>query len=321
MAHSGLQVRTTRQDTRSGSHGVDAAELVRRLEITHEDLDAVRAYGKIVVPQLDAYNTLFYQWVERQPEWSVFFSDAVRLAHVQQRQGQHWRDLFEVEQIDDAYVAKRVRIGEIHARIGLSLMAYFAGIDHSMRIFKHELYDGSLSVDDYTRVSVAVSKLIHADATLVLDAYTRATSQKIADQASALLEMSTPVTALWDDILMLPVVGIIDSNRAQDIMSAVLRSIADTRARVFIMDISGVPVVDTAVANHIIKVTRATRLMGCQSILSGVSPVIAQTMVELGIDVGAMLTKATLRDALAAAYEAVGIRLVTADGRSAGSRS
>lgn len=81
MSNSGLQVRTTRQDTRSGSHGVDAAELVRRLEITHEDLDAVRAYGKIVVPQLDAYNTLFYQWMERQPEWSIFFSDAALRDH------------------------------------------------------------------------------------------------------------------------------------------------------------------------------------------------------------------------------------------------
>lgn len=321
MTTSGLQVRTARQNTRGGSLGVDAAELVSRLEITPADLEAVRAYGRIVIPQLSAYNAIFYQWMERQPEWTLFFSDAARLAHVQQRQGQHWRDLFEVDQIDDAYIARRVHIGEIHARIGLSLSAYFAGIEHSMRIFKHDLYDGSLTVEDYHRASAAVSKLIHADATLVLDAYTRATSQKIADQASALLEMSTPVTALWDDILMLPVVGIIDSNRAQDIMSAVLRSIADTRARVFIMDISGVPVVDTAVANHIIKITRATRLMGCQSILSGVSPTIAQTMVELGIDVGGILTKATLRDAMEAAYAAVGIRLVTADGRAAGSRS
>ena len=321
MSHSALQVRSSRSENKSVPRGVDAAELVRRLDITEDDLEAVRSYGAVVLPQLDAYNTLFYKWMERQPEWSVFFSDAQRLAHVQQKQAQHWRDLFEVQQIDDAYIERRVRIGEIHAKIGLSLMAYFAGIDHSMRIFKHDLYDGSMSAEAYTRVSVAVSKLIHADATLVLDAYTRATSQKIADQASALLEMSTPVTALWDDILMLPVVGIIDSNRAQDMMSAVLRSIANTRARVFIMDISGVPVVDTAVANHMFKITRATRLMGCQSILSGVSPTIAQTMVELGIDVGGILTKSTLRDALEAAYDAVGIRLVNADGRSAGSRS
>ena len=203
-----------------------------------------------------------------------------------------------------------------HARIGLSLPAYFTGIDVSLRIFFRDLYDGSLSAEDFTAVGLSVCKLVHADATLVLDAYTRATNQKISDQARAMMEMSTPVTALWDNILMLPVVGIIDSQRAQDITKAVLRSIVEARARVFIMDISGVPVVDTAVANHLIKITRATRLMGCQSVLSGVSPTIAQTMVELGIDVGGIVTKATLRDALESAYGIVGIRLVPIEGRA-----
>ena len=83
------------------------------------------------------------------------------------------------------------------------------------------------------------------------------------------------------------------------------------------MDISGVPVIDTAVANHIIKVTRATRLMGCQSVLSGVSPAIARTIVELGIDVGDILTKATMRDALESAYQLVGVKLVNLDGGKA----
>jgi rsbT co-antagonist protein RsbR len=304
-------VRTTSQPHESRSHGVGAAEILRRLEVTETDLEWVRYFGQLVLPKMDSYNRLFYDWMQHQPEWATFFQDAARLQHVQQRQGLHWRDLFEVQRIDDDYVARRVRVGEIHARVGLSLTAYFAGIDKSAQVFLRDLYDGSLSPADYATASLAVSKLIHIDAMLVLDAYTRSTTQKIADQAHALLEMSTPVTALWDHILMLPVVGIIDSNRAQDIMAVVLRSIADTRAKVFIMDIGGVPVVDTAVANHLIKITRATRLMGCQSVLSGVSPTIAQTMVELGIDVGGILTKATLRDAMEAAYDVVGLRVVS----------
>lgn len=291
-----------------------AEEIIRRLEITADDLAAVRRFGRLVIPRLPEYNKLFYAWMAQQPEWAMFFSDPERLRHVQQRQSEHWRRLFEVERVDDDFVAQRVRVGEIHARIGLSLPAYFAGIDISLRIFFRDLHGGEVP-EDYAPLSLAVSKLIHADATLVLDAYSRATNQKISDQARAMMEMSTPVTALWDNILMLPVVGIIDSSRAQDIMKAVLRSIADARAKVFIMDISGVPVVDTAVANHLIKITRATRLMGCQSVLSGVSPTIAQTMVELGIDVGGIVTKATLRDALESAYGIVGIRLVPIEGR------
>ena len=171
------------------------------------------------------------------------------------------------------------------------------------------LRDPSVDADHMGRMQRAVVKLVHADAMMVVDHYTRLTQQTIADQTRALVEMSTPVATLWDDILMLPIVGIIDSKRAQDIMTSTLRRIAETRAKVFILDISGVAVVDTAVANHIIKVTKATRLMGCQALLSGVSPAIAQTMVSLGVDVGALQTKATLRDALEDAFKSLGLKV------------
>jgi rsbT co-antagonist protein RsbR len=121
------------------------------------------------------------------------------------------------------------------------------------------------------------------------------------------MAMSTPVTAVWDGILMLPVVGIIDSKRALDMMHAMLNRIVQTQAKVFILDISGVAVVDTAVANHLIKITKASKLLGCVCTISGISPPIAQTIVELGINVGDMLTTATLRDALEAAFRRTGV--------------
>jgi rsbT co-antagonist protein RsbR len=124
-----------------------------------------------------------------------------------------------------------------------------------------------------------------------------------------MMEMSTPVTSLWDHILMLPVVGIIDSRRAANMMSSVLHKIAETRAKVFIIDIGGVSVVDTAVANHLIKITQAARLMGCVCLLSGVSPAIAQTTIELGIDVGNVLTRATMRDALEEAFRLIEVEV------------
>jgi methyl-accepting chemotaxis protein len=125
-----------------------------------------------------------------------------------------------------------------------------------------------------------------------------------------LLEMSTPVTPIWEDILLLPLVGVVDSNRTDDIMRKSLAKISDTEARIFILDISGVPMVDTAVANQFIKITKATRLMGCETIISGLSPSIAQTMVDLGVEVGQIRTTATLRDALKA-----GLRSVSAANR------
>ncbi len=145
----------------------------------------------------------------------------------------------------------------------------------------------------------------------MVETFSRMTNEKIADQNRAMMEMSTPVTTIWQGILLLPLVGIIDSRRAQDLMTAMLAKIAETRSKIFILDISGVAVVDTAVANHLIKITKATRLMGCECTLSGISPAIAQTVVELGIDVGEVRTTATLRDALEDAFRRTGVELQT----------
>jgi anti-anti-sigma regulatory factor len=114
------------------------------------------------------------------------------------------------------------------------------------------------------------------------------------------------ITAIWDGILMLPVVGIVDSRRAQDIMQRMLEQISEKRATVFILDISGVAVVDTAVANHLIRMTKAARLMGSYTIVSGLSPSVAQTIVELGIEVGEMRTTGNLQDALKIAFDHIG---------------
>jgi len=114
----------------------------------------------------------------------------------------------------------------------------------------------------------------------------------------ALLEMSTPVTKIWDGVLFAPIVGIVDSRRSHDIMNKALSSIVDHRARTLMLDIGGVAMVDTAVANHLIKIAKAAVLMGCKTIISGISPAIAQTITELGIDLGSIQTTSTIESAL-----------------------
>ena len=121
---------------------------------------------------------------------------------------------------------------------------------------------------------------------------------EVQKRSLALLEMSTPVTKIWDGVLFAPIVGIVDSKRSVDIMNKALSSIADTRASTLLLDIGGVAVVDTAVANHLIKIAKAAVLMGCKTIISGISPPIAQTIVELGIDLGSIQTTSTIEAAL-----------------------
>jgi methyl-accepting chemotaxis protein len=121
----------------------------------------------------------------------------------------------------------------------------------------------------------------------------------------ALQAMATPVTPIWDEVLLLPLVGIVDSTRTDDAMKTTLDKISTTGAKMFILDISGVPSVDTAVANQLIKITKATKIMGCETIVSGVSSSIAHTIVELGIDIGEMLTTSSLRDAVSMSLDRV----------------
>ncbi len=286
----------------------NAQQLLKRHQVGHAELDLLCKVGERVMPRLDAFIDRFYQWVIEQPEFAIYFADEHRLARVKRLQLGYWRTFFGAD-VNEDYVRYRREVGAVHARVGLGLSAYFSAMDVSLTLLADVVRDVVPETAEYLPALRAMTKMVHVDTSLVVEAYSRIVQEKIADQARSILEMSTPVTALWEDILMLPIVGIVDSRRAQDVMRSALTRIAETRSRVFIMDISGVSVIDTAVANHLIKVTKATRLMGCECLLSGLSPAIAQTIVELGIDVGDIQTRATLRDALEEAFRRVGIEI------------
>jgi methyl-accepting chemotaxis protein len=129
---------------------------------------------------------------------------------------------------------------------------------------------------------------------------------EVQKRSLALLEMPTPETMIWDGVLFAPIVVIVDFKRSVDIMNKVLSSIAETRAGTLLLDISGVAIVDTAVANHLIKIAKAAVLMGCKTIISGISPAIAQTIAELGIDLGSIQTMSTIEAALRGAITGSG---------------
>ncbi|KQR55497.1 STAS domain-containing protein [Acidovorax sp. Leaf160] len=128
----------------------------------------------------------------------------------------------------------------------------------------------------------------------------------IVRQQEELLELSTPVVKLWDGVLAVPMIGTLDSNRTQVVMETLLQRIVETEAELAIIDITGVPTVDTLVAQHLLKTVTAIRLMGADCIISGIRPQIAQTIVHLGIDLDGIGTKATLADALRVALQRTG---------------
>ena len=138
----------------------------------------------------------------------------------------------------------------------------------------------------------------------------------IVRQQREMLELSTPVVSLWEGILAVPLIGTLDSERTQMVMENLLQRIVDTGASIAIVDITGVPTVDTLVAQHLLKTVAAARLMGAECIISGIRPQIAQTIVHLGVDLGNVATKATLADALVLALGRVGASVTKAAPRA-----
>ena len=155
--------------------------------------------------------------------------------------------------------------------------------------------------------AMSSGRLVDALALLSFETYVKGREEIISRQHQQLMELSTPVVRLWDGIVAVPLIGTLDSARAQVVMETLLQAIVDERAQIAILDITGVPTVDTLVAQHLLKTVTATRLMGADCIISGIRPQTAQTIVQLGIDLTEIPTRATLADALATAIRRVAI--------------
>jgi rsbT co-antagonist protein RsbR len=144
------------------------------------------------------------------------------------------------------------------------------------------------------------------------EVYQTGREKLIVRQQQELMELSTPVVTLWDGVLALPVIGTLDSSRTQVVMENLLQRIVETGAVIAIIDITGVPTVDTLTAQHLLKTVAAARLMGADCIISGIRPQIAQTIVHLGVDLGTVITKATLADAFTIALRRLGLTVAKA---------
>ncbi len=162
------------------------------------------------------------------------------------------------------------------------------------------------TIDDVWPASEMLDRL----ALFTTEVYQKGREEVIHRQQQEMLELSTPVVKLADNILALPLIGSLDSTRTQVVMESLLQTIVDTGCRVAIIDITGVPTVDTLVAQHLLKTISAARLMGAECIVSGIRPQIAQTMIHLALDLGDVQTKATLADAFATALKRSGMTIV-----------
>jgi rsbT co-antagonist protein RsbR len=166
--------------------------------------------------------------------------------------------------------------------------------------------DGRALADEVWRATALLDSL----GLYSTEVHQKGREEVVRRQSQELLELSTPVVRLWEGVLALPLIGTLDSSRTQVMMESLLQRILDTGAPVAIIDITGVPTVDTLVAQHLLKTVAAARLMGADCIISGIRPQIAQTIIHLGVDLGDVVTKASLADALAIALRRSGFEVV-----------
>jgi rsbT co-antagonist protein RsbR len=196
----------------------------------------------------------------------------------------------------------------------------FAATETAMSVYGLKEALAEVIIEDQTAESlrdfVAFSRAIDDLGLFTFSSYTQAREELIADQAEQLLELSTPVVKLWEGVVAVPLVGTLDSARAQVVMERLLQMLVDTGSPYAIIDITGVPAVDTQVAQHVLKTIVAARLMGADCIISGIRPQIAQTIVALGIEFGDIVTKATLADALRHVLRQTGVDMRRTPARS-----
>jgi rsbT co-antagonist protein RsbR len=277
----------------------DEAELRSRrafCELTDDDLARLRSLRPFAQSHTAAIVNEFYDLLLSHDHTRKFFPDEATIRRVKRTQSEYFLGLFE-GRCDLAYVEDRIRVGSAHERIGLAPQWYLGAYRRYLALLAKKL-DESLPPAEAAAAFDSIQKIVFFDVTIAIDTYIAANLQTIQRHQAALRELSTPVIRVYDRILLLPLVGAIDSLRAQQIMDTVLLRIVEEKAKAIIIDIAGVPVVDTKVADNLVKTTASVRLLGAQTILTGISAQVARTIVQLGVDVSTMHTRSRLQDGI-----------------------
>jgi rsbT co-antagonist protein RsbR len=296
-----------------GDIGLTPGEIVRRkafLEFGEEDADRLTAVNALANEYADPVIDAFYDHLLSFDETAAFFRDPAVLERVKRLQKEYFLRLTAGD-YEEEYVENRLSIGAVHERIGLPVESYLGMYNFYLRTVARHL--GDAFPDQPERVQAifqSLMKLVFLDIGLAIDTYVFRREQTIGQQQDAIRELSTPALQVRDRLLILPIIGVLDAGRSRQLTEGLLASIRTTRAKVVILDITGVPSVDTSVANHLIQTVEASRLMGATVVVTGLSAEVAQTLVTLGVDLSKLNAVGDLQGGLEVAERMLGYRVV-----------
>jgi rsbT co-antagonist protein RsbR len=287
---------------------LDGDEIASRRAFFHLDdavlqrLSSLRPFAERVT---DAIVEDFYRLLLSHPETRTFFPDEATIRRVKRTQREYFLGLF-AGRCDLPYVEDRLRVGAAHERIGLAPKWYLGAYRQYLQLILERLLLEPLQPDEVHASFTAIQRIVFFDVALAIDTYIAANLEALGRHQAAIRELSTPVIRVYDRILLLPLIGAVDSHRAHQVMESVLLHIVEAQAKCIIIDIAGVPVVDTRVADHLLKTTAAVRLLGAQTVVTGITAQVARTIVQLGVDVSSMSTVSRLSDGIELALGMVG---------------
>jgi rsbT co-antagonist protein RsbR len=294
---------------------ISEQEVERRkqfLDFRDEDVETLKNLADIAQRYADPVIDALYEHFLSFEETKSFFRDPKVLQRVKRLQKEYFLRLTQGA-YDADYVFNRLRIGAVHQMINLPPKWYLGAYNFYLRAVLGQLFNAFRHDPDKLLSSYqSLMKIVFLDIGLAVDTYIYARENTMRKQQEAIRELSTPVLQIRDRLLLLPIIGLIDSQRARLITESLLRSIRDSRAKVVVMDVTGVATIDSKVANHLFQTVTAARLMGAHVIVTGLSSEVAQSLATLGIELTKLNTAGDLQGGIDEAERLLGYRTVRA---------
>lgn len=286
------------------------AEQKRFVNFTDQDAEFLKILHPFASQYADTFVEKLYEHLLQFPDTKRFFNDEKVLSRLKLAQKAYFMDLTSGE-YGEEYFQSRIKVGISHQRVGLPPRIYMSTYCFYMQLMIPQIYGNpAFDVETANGIFSALHKIINLDQELAISAYIHATDEVISRQTEEILEMSTPVIQIWEGVVAAPIIGMLDSSRTQQFMERLLETIVATNSPVALIDITGVPQIDTATAQHLIDTINAVKLLGSQVIITGVRPVIAQTLVHLGIDLSGIITRPTMASGLKVALDKLSVKVI-----------
>jgi anti-anti-sigma regulatory factor len=271
-----------------------------RLRLTAEDKQAIKAYWQFIEPQMDDINEQLRQSLLELPEWAPIIK-AMPQAQLdkQNAESRERQRLAAIEGNWTPYLEDTRQQGMAYAKMGVSFVAWYDIIAIYREAIRQRMFDlAKRDIERATLVGNGMNRMLDIAMSHLGEAYLAAKERIIADQQAAIRELSIPVLQVREAMLIVPLVGLVDSQRARQLIETLLAAIRDKRAQGVVVDVTGVPIVDTAVANILVQVCDAARLMGATVVITGISAEMAQTLVSLGAKLPASETLVDLQEGI-----------------------